>query len=205
MIFYYAPFTCALATQIALEEAGADYQPRPVDFRKTEQRSADYLKINPKGRVPTLVTERGIITETPALLAFVAQTFPEKNLAPVDDPFAFAEIQAFNNYLCATVHVAHAHRLRGSRWVDDDAAIEAMKRKVPQTMTECFTLIEEQMFRGPWAMGDNYSIADPYLFTIGQWLEGDGVDIDRFPRVADHSQRMRQRPAVQRALQAQQV
>jgi len=205
MIFYYAPFTCALATQIALEEAGADYQPRPVDFRQTEQRSADYLKINPKGRVPALVTEQGIITETPALLAFVAQTFPEKNLAPVSDPFAFAEIQAFNSYLCATVHVAHAHRLRGSRWADDDAAIEAMKRKVPQTMTECFTLIEEQMFRGPWAMGDNYSIADPYLFTIAQWLQGDGVDIDRFPRVADHSQRMRQRPAVQRALQAQET
>jgi glutathione S-transferase len=79
---YYAPNTCALASHIALEEAGADYEPVFVDFAGGEQRKPDYLAINPKGRVPALVTERGILTETPAILAFIAQSFPAARLAP---------------------------------------------------------------------------------------------------------------------------
>ena len=179
---YYSPLSVALASFIALEEADADYEPHIIDFKTTQQRSDQYLAINPKGRVPALATERGIITETPAILAYIAQTHPAAKLAPLDDPFAFGELQAFNNYLCATVHVAHAHRLRGSRWVDDPAAIEAMKRKVPQTMAECFTLIENELFRGPWVMGEDYSVGDGYLFTVTQWLEGDGVDVEQFER-----------------------
>ncbi|MCB1670148.1 MAG: glutathione S-transferase family protein [Gammaproteobacteria bacterium] len=204
MILYYAPLSVAIASLIALEEAGVDYEACKVDFKTTEQRSADYLKINPKGRVPALVTEQGIITETPAILTYIAQIQPTANLAPIADPFAFAQLQAFNSYLCATVHVAHAHKLRGSRWVDDPAAIEAMQKKVPQTMQECFSLIEAELFQGPWAMGQQYTVADGYLFTVSEWLEGDGVDITRFPQVADHNHRMRQRPAVQRALQYRQ-
>ena len=112
-------------------------------------------------------------------------------------------MQAFNSYLCSTVHVAHAHRRRGPRWADDEAAIEAMRKKVPQTMSECFDLIEREMIEGPWVMGGAYTICDPYLFTIAGWLEGDGVDIKRFPKVHDHHARMSARPAVQRALSRQ--
>ena len=107
------PATCALASHIALEDAGAPYKLHRVDFKAAEQRSASYLAINPKARVPALVDRRGVLTETPAILAFIAQSFPEAKLAPLDDPFAFAELQAFNAYLCSTVHVAHAHRMRG--------------------------------------------------------------------------------------------
>ena len=81
MILYYAPNTCALASHIALEQAGAAYEARRVDFAKNEQRSPEYLRVNPKGRVPALVTERGILTETPALLSFIAQSFPAARLA----------------------------------------------------------------------------------------------------------------------------
>jgi glutathione S-transferase len=197
---FFAPNTCALASHIALEEAGADYETVRIDFRANEQRTPRYLAINPKGRVPALVTDRGILTETPAILAFVAQSFPNSRLAPLDDAFAFARIQAFNSYLCSTVHVAHAHRLRGYRWVDDEAAIAAMKRKVPQSVGECFDLIEREMFVGPWVMGETFSISDPYLFTLANWLEGDGVDPTRFPKVHDHRQRMAERPAVKAAL-----
>src|SRR5690242_16010448 len=118
---FYAPRTCALASHIALEEAGAPYEAVRLDFDRNEQRQEAYLAINPKGRVPALATERGILTETPAILAFVAQSFPAARLAPLDDPFAFARLQAFNSYLCSTVHVAHAHRRRGARWADDPA------------------------------------------------------------------------------------
>lgn len=199
--FYTAPGTCALASHIALEEAGARYEVARVDFKSNAQRSPEYLKINPKGRVPALVTDRGILTETPAMLAYIAQTHPAARLAPIDDAFAFAQVQAFNSYLCSTVHVAHAHRMRGTRWADDPAAIAEMKRKVPETVGACFELIEREMFEGPWVMGDRYTIADPYLFTLALWLEGDSVDPARFPKVAAHRDRMAERPATRRAME----
>jgi glutathione S-transferase len=197
---YYAPGTCALATHIALEEAGAAYEAVRVDLGSQAQRSPEYLAVNPKGRVPALVTERGTLTETPGLLLFVAQQFPAAELAPLADPFALAQAQEFNSYLCATVHVAHAHGRRGTRWADDAAAIEAMKRKVPASMTECAELIEHKFLKGPWVMGEQYTVCDPYLFTIGTWLEGDGVDTAKLPRLLDHRRRMLARPAVQKAV-----
>lgn len=193
---FYAPDTCALATHIAFKDAGllsgVDYALRRVDFARLEQRAPEYLAVNPKGRVPALVTPRGILTETPAMLAFVAQSYPVAGLAPLDDPFAFAELQAFNSFICATLHVAHAHRMRGHRWVDenDRAAIKAMQDKVPESVGACYDLIETGMLKGPWVMGDAYTVADPYLFTLAQWLEEDGVDPARIPKVMDHRARM---------------
>jgi glutathione S-transferase len=197
---YYAPHTCALASHIALEDAGAKYETVRLNFAKEEQRKPEYLGINPKGRAPAMVTERGILTETPAILAFIAQSFPKARLAPLEDPFLFAEVQAFNSYLCSTVHVAHAHRMRGYRWADDPAAITAMQRKVPETVAACFQLIEDKMFKGPWVMGETYTICDPYLFTIAQWMEQDSVDPSRFPKVRDHRERMAERPTVKKAV-----
>lgn len=197
---YYAPGTCALATHIALEEASAPYEAALVDFRSQSQRSPEYLAVNPKGRVPALVTETGTLTETPALLCYVAQRFPQAELAPLSDPFALGQIQEFNSYLCSTLHVAHAHGRRGPRWADDAEAIEAMKRKVPASMTECFELIEHKFVKGPWVTGERYTICDPYLFTIASWIEGDGVDTGKLPRVMAHRAAMLARPAVQKAL-----
>ena len=203
MILFYSPNSCALASHIALEQVGAPYEARRIDFAKSEQKAPAFLAINPKGRVPALVLDRGALTETPAILAFICQAFPAAKLAPLDDPFAFAQVQSFNSYLCSTVHVAHAHRYRGYRWADDPAAIEAMKQKVPQSVGECFELIERDMFAGPYVMGSTYTVCDMYLFTVCQWLEGDGVDIRRFPKVAQHQQRMFADPVVKKVLAQQ--
>jgi glutathione S-transferase len=200
LTLYYAAHTCSLASHIALEDAGATYEAKRIDFSKREQQAPEYLAINPKARVPALVTPRGILTETPAMLAFIAQTFPAARLAPIDDPFAFAEVQAFNSYLCSSLHVAHAHRMRGYRWADDPAAIAAMQKKVPESVGAGFDLIEQHMLRGPWVMGEAYTIADPYLFTLAQWLEADGVDPARLPRVIAHRNRMLDRPSVRKAI-----
>ncbi|KRD64198.1 glutathione S-transferase N-terminal domain-containing protein [Ensifer sp. ENS10] len=199
---FYAPGTCSLASHIALEEAGADYEARRVDFSTAEQTKPDYLAVNPKGRVPALLTDRGVITETPAILTYIAETNPAANLAPRGDAFAFAQLQSFMNYLCSTVHVAHAHGRRGARWADDPAAHEAMKAKVASNMAACFELIENTMLEGPFVLGETYSVADPYLFTIAGWLESDGVDPARFPKILDHRNRMTARPAVARVLAA---
>jgi glutathione S-transferase len=203
LTLYYAPGTCALASHLALEFAGARYDTVRLDFASQQQRSADYLRLNPKGRVPALATEHGILTETPALLQFIAQRFPDAKLAPLDDPFQLARANEFNSYLCATVHVAHAHRVRGYRWADDAEAIAAMKQKAPQVMGDCFELIERSMLQTPWVLGERLSICDLYLFTLAQWLNGDGVDVSRFPRVADHQRRMASDPVVVRVLAAQ--
>jgi glutathione S-transferase len=192
---YYAPGTCSLASHIALEYVGAGYETVRVNFAENEENSPGYLSMNPKGRVPALVTRRGILTETPAILQFIGQSYPDAGLAPLDDVFDLARMNAFNSYLCSTVHVAHAHRLRGERWADDPLAIEAMKKKVPQTVGDSFALIERE-FKGPWVLGERFSTSDIYLFTLAQWLESDGVDPEQLPRVADHRQRMREDPVV---------
>ena len=197
---YYSPGSCALASHIALEEAGAEYETIRVDFGTEEQKNPEFLHINPKGRVPALTTEKGILTETPAILVFISQSFPDTGLAPLNDPWALAQAQSFNNYLCATVHVAHAHGGRGPRWADDDTSFEDMRRKVPQTMSECFSLIENRYLKGPWVLGNEYSICDMYLYTIARWLERDKVDINDYPKVRANFEAIETRPAVARVL-----
>jgi glutathione S-transferase len=197
---YYAPGTCAQAVRIALHEAGVPHEAVRIDFAAAEQRSPAYLAVNPKGRVPALLTEHGVLTETPALLAYVAQRFPEARLAPAD-AFGFARMQEFHSYLASTVHVAHAHRPRAARWADEPEAQAAMQRKVPANMAECFEVIERHYLGdGPWVMGGQYTVADGYLFTVAGWLKSDGVDIARFPQVHAHFQRVAARPATQEAL-----
>ena len=201
LTLYYAPGTCAQAVRIALCEADAPHQAVRLNLAAGAQRESAYLAINPKGRVPALVTAQGVLTETPALLLYVAQCFPAARLAPLDDPFALARMQELHSFLASTVHVAHAHRPRASRWADEPEAQAAMQRKVPANMREGFAFIEQHYLgEGPWALGAQYSVADGYLFTVAGWLASDGVDIAEFPRVAAHHQRMAARPAVQRAL-----
>ncbi len=197
---FHAWGSCSLASAIALEEAGAAYELVVMDTRAGDQRKPEYLAVNPKGRVPALVTEHGILTETPAILAFVAQRFPAANLAPRDDPYAFAQAQAFNSYLCSTVHVAHAHKHRGYRWTDDAAAQAAMTAAVPKNEIACFQLIEDEMLAGPFVLGEAFSICDAYLFTLTGWLEGDGVDRRQFPKVSALYDRVGARPAVRKVL-----
>ena len=200
LTLYYSPNSCSLASHLTLEHVGAEYDLVRIDFSANEQRSPAYLKVNPKGRVPALVTSSGVLTETPAMLQFIAQMYPNAKLAPLDDTFRLAEMNAFNSYLCSTVHVAHAHRMRGHRWADDAAALEAMRKKVPQSVGDAFAVIENEYLRGPWVLGEQFSTSDYYLLTIARWLEGDGVDLARLPRVLEHRRRILDLPVVMRVL-----
>lgn len=198
--FYFSPGSCALASHIALAESGLPYQVKKLNFAEGEQRSEAYLAINPKGRVPALVTDKGVVTETVAILGYIAQAAPEARLAPLADPFLFAKMQAFNAYMASTVHVAHAHGRRGYRWADQETSFEDMKNKLPQVMGECFRIIEDGMLEGPYVLGEHYATADPYLFLMSGWLKSDRVEIADFPRVHAHYRMMLERPAVQKAL-----
>jgi len=202
---YTAAGSIGFASHIALEEINQtsklNYDLVLLDMQNTEQRSDSYKAINPKARVPSLIVNETVLTETPAILAYLAQIAPESSLALPEDPLDFALIQSFNSYLCSTVHIAHAHKYRGNRWVEDKAALAALTANVANTMSECCTSLEEHFVAGPWVMGDQYSICDPYLFTIASWLESDGVDVEQYQKIKSHQEAMLERSAVKFAMQ----
>ena len=111
------------------------------------------------------------------MLAFIVQSFPRAGLAPLDDAFAFCPDGGVQqrSALQSACRACPSHAR--SAWADDPAAIAAMQRKVRQSVGACFELIERDMLKGPWGMGEAYTICDPYLFTLAGWLEGDGVDL----------------------------
>lgn len=199
MELFYAKGTVAMAVLITLYETGLPFTITSLDFSKAEQQDATYLARNPKGRVPALVTDQGVLTETPAILPYVAGLAPAANLLPTD-PYEIAKLNEFTSYLASTAHVNHAHRMRGSRWADDQSSFDDMAQKVPQNMRDTFAFIQSDCLRGPWVMGDQYTVADAYLFTVASWLKGDSVDITEFPAVAAHFTAIKSRPAVQKAL-----
>jgi len=190
--------TVALAVHIALNEVGADYDLIWVDFASGAQTKSDYLALNPKGRVPTLETPDGILTETSAILGYLAET--HAHLMP-DTIWERAKLAELHLFLAATAHINHAHKMRGHRWSDDPDSYAAMKAKVPANMTENAALIERDYLKGPYVLGAQYSTADIYLFTVSRWLEGDGVDMTQFPKLTAFREMMAQRPAVASALE----
>ncbi|EPJ50831.1 MAG: glutathione S-transferase domain-containing protein [Osedax symbiont Rs2] len=200
MKFYYTPGTISLAVHIALEMSAADYQAIAIDFSTQEQRSDEFLALNPLGRVPALVTEDGVLTEAPAILNYLAAEYPQAQFATAQDNFLKAKIDSFNSYMCSTVHVAHAHLWRGGGWGDSSSAKDAMAQKVPENMTDCFNLIENSWLQGPWVQGEKFSSSDLYLFVVSRWLSGDSVDLLQFENVNAHQQKMLQLPEVQALL-----
>ena len=197
LTLWYSRKSCAYTPHILLYETGSEFEAKQLDFAKNEQTSSDFLRINPKGKVPALVTPDGVLTENPAILLYIAQTFPEKSFAPIN-PFELAKAQAFNMFIASTVHVAHAHKHRGYRWVDDVSAQSAMASKVPSNMADCASVIQEHYFNGPFVLGEHFSICDPYLALVTRWLGPDGVSLDDFPKLKKHDEMMKQRPSVKK-------
>ncbi len=195
---FYSKKSCAYAPHILLYEIGAEFEAQHLDFEKNEHISSNFLKINPKGRVPALATPDGVLTENPAILFFLAQTYPQKALAP-NNSFELAEAQAFNLFISSTVHVAHAHKHRGYRWADDKDAQTAMASKVADNMADCAAMIQQHFFKGPFVLGNSFSMCDPYLALVTRWLGPDGVDLNDFPKLKEHHEMMKKRPSVKKA------
>jgi len=199
---FYTPGACSMVPHIALEEAGAKYEKVLVDFRSGDQLKPDFLKINPKGRVPVLATNRGVLTEIPAILGYIAFTYPSAQLADIEDHFAFAEMQAFHMFIATTIHVTFRQISRPDFYADGQRAAEALRAKVPERSNEHFAIIEAQLADGrPWVHGDRYTASDPYLFVFASYLRrGDRGDPSRFPAIMAHWRRVRARAAVERVL-----
>ena len=201
---YYAPGTCALATHIAFEEAGAEVDYVRVDLTKGENLTPSYLKLNPKGRVPLVVTERGPLTESPAILAWIAQTWPHAKLAPLDDAWELAQVNSFNSYLSGSLHgLAFAGVFRSARFADCEAAQAAVKAKALRSVKEAFDLIESKLSPERWVHGNAYTTSDAYLAVLFGWLALIDGAPGPFPKLSAHSTRVHARPAVQRAVAAE--
>ncbi|MFT6675041.1 MAG: glutathione S-transferase [Sulfitobacter sp.] len=193
---YYATGTISIAVALGLQEAGLPYQAIKVDFASAEQTKPDYLAINPKGRVPALVLENGtILTETGALLDYIAALAPQAGLIP-QDPETAAHMRSVMYYLASTMHIAHAHKMRGSRWADAQSSFDDMRAKVPQTMRACADYIQTGCLRGDYVTGDSLSLADLYLFVVCNWLEGDKVSRSDLPQIDAFLNRMETRASV---------
>jgi len=195
MKFYCAPDTISVATAIVLHETGLPHETVRLNTAEGEQTRPEYLAINPKGRVPALLTDRGPLTETGAILDYLAALAPQAGLVPAD-PWEAAQMRSVMYYLASTFHVNHAHNRRGHRWADQDSSFADMRAKVPQTMADSCAFIEDTCALAPFVMGDAMTLADPWLFTLCSWLDGDGVDIHAYPRLAAHFDLMNTRPSV---------
>lgn len=194
---FYAPNSCSLAAHIALAEAGAAFEAVRLDLTAGDQCKPEFLAINPKGRVPALVTDMGILTENPAILNWIAETFATAHLKP-DDLFAYCQMQSFNLYLSSTIHVAFAHLFRTERWADSAQAVAEIRAKVPSSLSSLWVLIEDQLRDGrAWVCGEQYTVADPYLYVFSRWLERQGVGGSQaMPFTRAHRARMQSRPCV---------
>ena len=195
---YYAPRTVSAAVAIALNEAGVPYDTACVDFKSLAQDKTDYHKINPKGRVPALQTDDGILTETSAILDYVAALAPKAGLVP-GSPFQAARMRSVMTFLASTWHVNHAMGGRGARWARQQSSFDDMKSKVTENISENCQYFEDEAFSGPFAIGTQFTLADPYLYTVTTWLPFDGVDIAGYPRLFDFQKRMRERESVHKA------
>ncbi|MFW8593600.1 glutathione S-transferase family protein [Cribrihabitans neustonicus] len=197
MQLYYAPGTISVAVALALEEAGLEYEAVKIDFAAKEQASPAYAQINPKGRVPALAVDGGILTETGALLDYIADLAPDAGLRPAD-PLLAARMREVMYYIASTMHVNHAHRLRGARWAKERASWKDMQKMVPQTMAASCDYISQYGLRGPFVLGETLSLADCYLYVACTWLDGDGVKLEDYPRIAEFMTAMQGRASVQR-------
>jgi glutathione S-transferase len=192
---HYAPRTISVAVAIILEQTGTPYEAIRVDFANAEQTKDAYRRVNPKGRVPALETDSGILTETPAIVEYIS---PE--LVP-QDAFATAKMRELISYLNATMHPHHAHGGRGSRWADAQSSLDDMKRKMPQRMAECAAHLEEYLPSLPFAVGQLEVLSDAYLYVVLTWLKSDGVDIEHYPRLAAFQHQMNTLASVQAVYQ----
>jgi glutathione S-transferase len=196
---YYSPGACALASHIALEEAGADYELAKIDLRAGEQKTPAYLAVNPAGATPALQTDEGVLTENAVIMAHVARSHPQAGLAPDPDSFAFSKMQSLTGWLGSSLHPALGRLLFSRPPLEGEAKEAAVEMALGK-----LDILENHLFAGPWATGDAYTVADGYVSVFTRWARQAGLlDGARYPNLNRHLDAVQARPAVQRVLQAE--
>jgi glutathione S-transferase len=201
MKLYYAPGACSLAPHIALEEVGERFELSRVDLAADQQNSPDYLRINPKARVPALADGNWVLTEAPAILRYIAARHPAAGLWPWDSREE-ARCAEWLNWLSSTIQPAFGHVRRAARYASNPRAVDDVAATGKKTALDLWHRVDDKLGDGPWAIGERYSVADPLLVVYWIWGRGPvlGFDmINDFPNWTAHARRLSARPAVQRA------
>jgi len=201
LTLYYGPGACSMASHIVLEESGEKYEPRHVNLAGGEQRTPEYQKINPHGRVPALRLDDGeVITENTAILPYLGKRFKSWP----SDPTAEARALELIGWFASTVHPAHGHVGRPERYAADPAAHPSIKETGLKTFHTYLQEIDQRLAGRQW-FSDQYSVLDPYGFVFYTWGVRRELPMGELRNYTAFKDRMAARPAVQRVLQDEQV
>jgi glutathione S-transferase len=201
LTLYYGPGACSMASHIVLEESGEKYEPRKVNLAGGEQRTPEYLKINPHARVPALRLDDGdVITENTAILPYLGERF---KLWPTDLKARTRALELIG-WFASTVHPAHGHVGRPERYSADPAAHPSIKEAGLKTFHECLKEIDQRLAGRQW-FGDQYSVLDPYGFVFYTWGVRRELPMAQLKNYTAFKDRMVARPAVQRVLEDEKV
>jgi glutathione S-transferase len=195
---FHAPRACSIVSLIALYEAGADFTLHPVHTKKQQQRSPEYLRLNPKAKVPVLVIDGEPLTENIAILSWIASSFPAKALLPTD-PRQAAKALSVMSWCASGMHPLMPRMNAPSRISDLPAAEESIRRMATEEMGRHFAIADGLFAKREW-VGDRWSIADTYLWWVWERAGAYGLDRAPYSNFAAHAKRVEQRPTVQRAL-----
>jgi glutathione S-transferase len=197
---HFAPYTCARVPLIALEEIGETFDVKPVLMKNGEHKQTEYRSINPKGKVPALQIDGAILTENVAILDYLAARFPEIGLLPaVSTLVERAHRIADLTFVASTLHPI-VSRIRMAPFFAGPGAAKGVWEKGTQAMDEYFTMLDSRLSEHPWWYGADWSLMDAYINWVFFRVEGACYDVSRFPALVAHDVRIRERPAVKRAL-----
>ena len=185
-----------------LEEAGVSYDTEMVIYMRGENKSPAYLKLNPNGKVPTMVVDGVSITETSAMLLYLARAFPEAKLLPFGAGSASdGKVTADVIWCSASVHPNVFHTRLPQFFCDDEAGMMRVREMAMERLAKDFRQVEDRLASGPWFFGESWSVVDAYLSWAWYRLDGTGFDVSPFPRFAEMYERVLKRPSVARTLQ----
>ncbi|AHB04278.1 glutathione S-transferase [Pandoraea pnomenusa 3kgm] len=198
MKLYYSPGACSLSPHIVLREMGLTFELEKVDLqsKKTESGS-DFRSVNPNGYVPLLVLDDGqVLTEGPAIVQYLADRAPEARLAPEAGTMERYRLVEWLNFISTELHKAFAPLF-------NPKTPEEWKTIVNDLIAARLAYVEKKLGGQVYLMGDNFTVADAYLFTVLSWGKWVGVDIGRWPTLQSYTNRISSRPTVQAALKAE--
>jgi glutathione S-transferase len=200
LTLYFSPGACSLASHIAMEETGAPYEAKLTALAKGEQRTPEYLAINPRARVPALKTEDGVITENVAILTYLAKRFPEKTLLPRDLP---AEVRCISTmaWLSNTVHPGFTRVFRPERFTEDPATHEAIKKSGRDAFWASLQEVDGLFAGKEWLAADHFTVCDPYALVFYQWGKRIDLPVADLKNYTGWKERMLARPAVRKILE----
>jgi glutathione S-transferase len=198
---YYSPGACSMAPHIILEELGIPFDTHRIIFALKEHLTPEYLAINPHARVPALEVDQEVYTEAPALLIYLASLAPQSGLLPPSGSAAFARCLEWLGWISSTHHIAYAQFWRPERFLPEGEPSETFVAQGKRNIESGNAEIESKIGDG-WLLGGDYSVADAYLFPFYRWGNRIGLDMKAAcPRWTGWVERMKERPAVQRAVE----